>query len=501
MTKRTCKLSQNPFTLRAKSSAHVYVLLGLVALELLMSFSFLGYIHVGSISITFAYIPVLIAGCLLKPADAVIVGLTFGAASLWKATASYVSSADQVFSPFASGSPLNSLLLSIGARIVFAFIIGLFYFWARNTRHPMVWIGIISFFAKNLHSVLVYGALQLLFPELGYSAAAVFKDFFTWNNLLLMLFTALVVCSCWGLWNSSLIRKHAKFLTRPGRASLKSPNRVFFLCAVAVLLLFFSGAVAFYFVSRMRHMLSQYGIFISDTAYTDLLHLQIQFLLGILSLALLVVLLLIFGWRYASYKESEARQRQKERNRLQQELDHEKEKFSHDSLTGVLSRADFQRQVTHYIEQDEGAVGYLLLFDLDNFKTINDTLGHPEGDKVLVLFASCLKQAFRGQDPIGRLGGDEFIAFLPNMTSSSVLSQKLQNVLDLTSREFSGYQKYALSASIGAAKLDRQTGISDYDSLYKCADEALYRAKNLGKGRYYIEHDSRCPADSSDSAK
>ena len=79
-----------------------YLLETLIALELLMSFSFLGYFHVEPISITIAYIPVLIAGALLSPKSSALVGLFFGLASMWKASASYVMPADQLFSPMLS---------------------------------------------------------------------------------------------------------------------------------------------------------------------------------------------------------------------------------------------------------------------------------------------------------------------------------------------------------------------------------------------------------------
>ena len=76
---------------------NIYVLLILVAIELFMLFSFLGYIHVEPISLTFVYIPVLMAGCLLGPKEAALVGAVFGLASMWKASAFYVGSGDAVF--------------------------------------------------------------------------------------------------------------------------------------------------------------------------------------------------------------------------------------------------------------------------------------------------------------------------------------------------------------------------------------------------------------------
>ena len=79
-----------------------YLLFSLIFVELLMSFSFLGYFHLEPISVTTAYLPVLLAGALATPVDATIVGAVFGLASLWKASASYVMAADQLFSPFSA---------------------------------------------------------------------------------------------------------------------------------------------------------------------------------------------------------------------------------------------------------------------------------------------------------------------------------------------------------------------------------------------------------------
>lgn len=122
-------------------SVRWYVLGVLVAIELLMSFSFLGYIHVEPISVTFAYIPVLLAGALLGPLEATLVGTVFGLASMWKASAYYVMDFDQLFSPFLSGRPLESFLLSVGARTLFGLVVGMLYLAGRKSRFSGFWVG------------------------------------------------------------------------------------------------------------------------------------------------------------------------------------------------------------------------------------------------------------------------------------------------------------------------------------------------------------------------
>ena len=101
-----------------------YLFWALVAIELFMSFSFLGYIHIEPISLTFVYIPVLAAGCVLGAREAACVGAVFGLASMWKASAFYVTQADAMFSPVMSGKPLESVILSVGTRVLFGFLVG-----------------------------------------------------------------------------------------------------------------------------------------------------------------------------------------------------------------------------------------------------------------------------------------------------------------------------------------------------------------------------------------
>ena len=92
-----------------------YIFSLLLAVEVIMSFTFLGYVHIPPISITTAYIPIIITACLFGPAEASLAGLLFGLGSLYKASATYVMPADAVFSPFRSDFPIESILLSVQA--------------------------------------------------------------------------------------------------------------------------------------------------------------------------------------------------------------------------------------------------------------------------------------------------------------------------------------------------------------------------------------------------
>jgi len=156
----------------------------------------------------------------------------------------------------------------------------------------------------------------------------------------------------------------------------------------------------------------------------------------------------------------------------------------HDRLTGLYNRNGFERRAEEFLEK-ECPGGALLLLDLDNFKQINDREGHPEGDRVLQIFARCLTDSFRKEDLIGRLGGDEFAILLGNPVPERILAGKITGLrTEIRSRLSGRYGKYQLSASIGAVPVDGR--IRDYRKLYRCADAALYISKYRGKDRFYI---------------
>lgn len=144
--------------LRGDSCFDRYLFCILIAIEILMSFTFFGYLHIPPISITIAYLPILVAGCLYEPTHSVTMAFLFGFASMYKASASYVMPADAVFSPFLSDAPASSLMLSVGTRALFGFLIGILFQAVRKSRHYRLWIGLISAVAPKIHSLIVYTA-------------------------------------------------------------------------------------------------------------------------------------------------------------------------------------------------------------------------------------------------------------------------------------------------------------------------------------------------------
>lgn len=179
------------------------------------------------------------------------------------------------------------------------------------------------------------------------------------------------------------------------------------------------------------------------------------------------------------------------KNRMEEELHHVQIKSETDPLTRLRNRLGLEKDIKEKLEIDQDK-GIMLILDLDNFKSVNDQLGHPEGDKVLTVFTDCLKKSFRKNDVIGRIGGDEFVVFIDTNVPVKILEEKLSSFIKLIHRRLRVYHKrFGLSTSIGVAYVDNIT--YTYEDLYKCADVALYMAKRLGKSRFYInEENVRC---------
>lgn len=159
---------------------------------------------------------------------------------------------------------------------------------------------------------------------------------------------------------------------------------------------------------------------------------------------------------------------------------------THDPLTGLPNRALFHDRLRHALAQARRNKSRIALFfiDLDNFKTINDTLGHDIGDTLLKQAAARLREVVRDIDTVARLGGDEFTAILTDC-SNEVADQVARRISDELAASFEIEQRTLfVSASIGVAFYPEDG--KDSNSLVKAADAAMYRAKE--KGRNCVEY-------------
>lgn len=139
--------------------------------------------------------------------------------------------------------------------------------------------------------------------------------------------------------------------------------------------------------------------------------------------------------------------------------------------------------------QREGS-GYFLILDIDYFKQVNDSLGHPKGDEILYKVAQGLRNIFSDSGIIGRLGGDEFAVLLYPPVSRERLEEKLSQFLETVRQIPCDGQN--LSCSIGAVRVGT---IRDIDELYRTADHYLYLAKSRGRDQFFIGEAGAVPAE------
>lgn len=149
---------------------------------------------------------------------------------------------------------------------------------------------------------------------------------------------------------------------------------------------------------------------------------------------------------------------------------------AHDSLTGLLNHKAAKGQISEILAKDGEQKFILLVFDLDHFKDANDTYGHLFGDEVLKYVAETLKNSTRNADICARMGGDEFLVFMPYKEEAEPQVKRIFNLL------CSKYKDFQISVSIGVAYA-KNCG-RDYDTLFHMADEALYEAKRGGRNTY-----------------
>ena len=160
-----------------------------------------------------------------------------------------------------------------------------------------------------------------------------------------------------------------------------------------------------------------------------------------------------------------------------------KKKAEYDIVTGLLNRATLEELVTLNLKIEiMKGTNIFMIFDVDDFKNINDTYGHPFGDIVLHKIGNIFKESFRSVDIIGRLGGDEFAIFLPQIPSIEWITQKLNGVLQKVKRLSKELNiEKPISVSIGIYEIKFSESFKD---IFLKADKALYQAKKSGKNRY-----------------
>ena len=173
-----------------------------------------------------------------------------------------------------------------------------------------------------------------------------------------------------------------------------------------------------------------------------------------------------------------------ERNRLEEQLAHQ---ALHDPLTDLANQTLFRDRVDHALTRSTGNLAVVFL-DIDNFKTVNDSLGHSAGDRLLVGVTDRLRHCIREGDTAARLGGDEFAVLLEDAGDEADVMRFAQRLLGAFQRTFT-IEGVEVSASLSIGIAFVAPGVTG-DQLLRNADLAMYTAKRKGKGRVEVYEDA-----------
>lgn len=155
-----------------------------------------------------------------------------------------------------------------------------------------------------------------------------------------------------------------------------------------------------------------------------------------------------------------------------------------DALTGLFNKTAIQERISRQLADSPEIPNALLIMDVDNFKGVNDSLGHLFGDAVLIDMSAKLKSILRRNDVVGRIGGDEFMAFLPGCASAHAAAKRAEEICNAFRHTYGGEKSdYRISCSVGLAMSEKD---DKFETLFHKADIALYEAKSKGKDCYAI---------------
>lgn len=185
---------------------------------------------------------------------------------------------------------------------------------------------------------------------------------------------------------------------------------------------------------------------------------------------------------------------------VDEQLNEEKklvQRAENDLLTGVLNKKTLEKRADLKVKERDGQYVIFYMIDLDNFKNVNDKLGHIYGDQAIVETAQCLNKVFANQDCIGRLGGDEFavcVAYraFDEESLRNFIKKKAEEICEVNRRTYTdGATSISISSSVGIAYAPDMG--SSFNELYQKADTALYVSKENGKNTFHIysERDER----------
>lgn len=174
-----------------------------------------------------------------------------------------------------------------------------------------------------------------------------------------------------------------------------------------------------------------------------------------------------------------------------------KQQAERDLLTGLFNKITTQRLIEDALHEYNGCICALMIVDLDDFKQVNDTMGHVFGDAVLSEVSTNLNSLFHGNNIIGRIGGDEFIVFIYDINCYDKINEMAASICDMFHKAdsiVSITRKLSVSVGVACSPDDGTT----FRDLYRKADIALYDSKNNGKDKYSL-YDDAIPKTGSDN--
>ena len=443
----------------SRAKFHYFVLLA--AIEVFLTVSWLGFITVQPVSITTLHIPVLLAALFCGPWGGAAVGAVFGGISIWKASTLVFTPGDAVFSLTATTNVFGTLVMAFGARVLFGLCAGLLYEKLYWRRRPYLGLALVSFAGAALHTVFVLGAMGWFFPSMGLNALSMFSPVLRLNTIVSCgLPSVLIPALCWFAQYTAIGRRVKHIVTETEHTAFYGGNARTLL-AFCVLTLFIAANLVSHFVDRILGMLRLHGLYIDEVMYQTTWVYGQQFLVGLLAVFFLMSLAVV-----SLYNKSNDAVR---RSVL-------------DPLTRLYHKAAIETQVEQLLQAPSAEMGTFLMIDIDHFKQINDTFGHPVGDRAICAMAESLRRfAGRANGIAGRMGGDEFCLYFRQRCSESELVSLLEGFLQEIRQLPLPSGK--MTCSIG---LVQQTTQQSFAELYRAADNALYVAKRDGRDTYHM---------------
>lgn len=449
---------------REKDSLYYYTFFFLLFLEILLAFSAFGYIVITPISITSIHIPVLIGALLLGPAEGLFLGAVFGLTSMWIANTTAVVFTDMVFSPFISTKPMESIFLCLGVRMIFGLAAGFLFLFVKRRMHcKKAGITLCSTFAIFLHSFLIYGFIGVYFPESGlsfYTAILDLKQTRIWLNFIL---SSVIILFVYSLYHSEKVYQFKQSIVsiKKKKQEHKFNTHIIIFIIITSILIF---SLLIHFYSSIEILLNNYNVSVEHIVITKFHHIGLQFIAALFAFCGLIAIVINLFQLYSFEM---------------------KFKSDHDLMTGLYNKTFMTQKVKIILqEQNKKHFGTFIMLDLDNFKAINDTYGHPFGDKLLIQVADILTSSFSKQDLISRFGGDEFCIYCPENNSLEQVCFMVNNVYKkLKDIAFPDKTISEITCSVGIS-IPQQ--LISFEELYKQADTVLYRSKQQGKNQYMI---------------